>query len=202
MIIVFIAVAPFSSGSTVGQGLMPNSFTAKFEQVYQSALTGRENRSQGTLEYLYPGNIRFEIQRPDALVFTSNSQKSWYYKPPFIEKESGELIIKSSGDMVLNRFFDSLRKGLQSNSDYQVKQESGIYHLTFKEKLAQASGVKEAFLNFKEGKKNKFSQMESIELKKEDGTKVKFILSEIIENPKITVDRFIFTPPPNTKVTE
>ena len=39
---------------------MPSSFAAQFTQIYTSAVSGKEQRGQGSLDYAYPGQIRFQ----------------------------------------------------------------------------------------------------------------------------------------------
>ena len=78
---------------------------------------------QGTIDYKYPGQIRFETNTPSTVIFTSNGVRAWYYRAPFIEGEEGEVTESTAkdGDTIFIKFFDSLKNGLITNDYYEIK---------------------------------------------------------------------------------
>ena len=178
---------------------MPSSFAAQFTQIYTSAVSGKEQRGQGSLDYAYPGQIRFQATDPDPFIFTSNGHKTWYYYPPFIEGESGELSIQNQGNLWLNQFFDLLRDGPKTNNRFTAQAQANQWNLKFKPDTAEKVQALAAVLKFKT-KSKKFLELQEIELTKQDKKKVRFLLEKITPNPALAKNHFEFTAPPNTKV--
>jgi len=178
---------------------MPDAFSAQFTQVYTSAVSGKEQQGQGSLDYAYPGKIKFTATRPDPFVFTSNGQKTWYYYPPFIEGESGELSIQNQGNLWLNQFFDLLRYGPKTNDRFTAQAQGMQWNLKFKPDTAEKVQALAAVLKFK-SKDKKFLELQEIELTKQDQKKVRFILAKISPNPVLAKDYFEFKAPDKTKV--
>lgn len=175
---------------------LPTAFSSKFEQEYVSTLKGKVKKGLGTIDYKYPGQIRFETTTPSPVIFTSNGTKAWYYRAPFIEGEQGEVteMAAKDGATVYIKFFDALKKGLTSNDFYEVKDTT----LTFKPKAKADLGIINAKLSFK-NKSQKFENLDTIELTTTDGknTKIKFV--DLNTSPAFGNDRFNFVTPPNTK---
>lgn len=187
-----------------GAEFLPQSFSAKFEQEYMSILKGTMKKGQGTIDYKYPGNIRFETSTPSQIVFVSNGSKSWYYRAPFIEGEEGEVTESRAKDSnsVYIKFFDSLKNGLSSNGFYDVKNAGdGMHVLIFKAKTAKEFGIKEAVLTFNSEKDKEFSELKKIDLLFPDGKKSTLRFVDLKVNPGQDGQKFNFVAPPKTKKT-
>ena len=180
---------------------LPDSFSAKFTQIYLSAVSGKEQRGQGQLDYAYPGKIKFAADKPDPFIFTSNGQKTWYYYPPFIEGESGELSVQEQGNLWLNQFFDLLRYGPQTNDRYTATAQGLQWLLKFSSSTAKEVQAQQAQLKFKT-KAKQFKELQEIVLLKANGQKVTFILEAMNLAPNLAAGYFDFTPPPKTKIKE
>lgn len=180
---------------------LPSAFSSKFEQEYISTLKGKAKKGQGSIEYKYPGQIRFETTTPSTVIFTSNGVRAWYYRAPFIEGEQGEVTESSAkeGSTTYIKFFDSLKNGLVSNSYYEVKQGEPAT-LIFKPAASKELGIKESRLHFKLNSQ-KFENIEMIELTFTDNKTSKLKFVDLKVSPNFTADRFNFTPPANTKKT-
>lgn len=177
---------------------LPKTFTAKFEQTHKSKIRGKIKRNTGIIEYQFPGKIRFEINKPNKIIFVSNPQKTWYYTAPYIEGMPGELTAKNTGKSGPARFFDILVHGLKDNKFYSMKKIKSGYKLTFKKKTAKETGIKDATLLFKNSSHNKFTELKFIEVLYVEGKKVTTNFQEIKESVKFKTNRFKFTPPPKT----
>jgi len=177
---------------------MPQSFTSRFEQEYISSLKGNVKRGNGTIEYRYPGQIRFETNTPSTVIFVSNGTKAWYYRAPFIEGEQGEVTETSAreGASVYIKFFDVLKKGLSNNDYYDVKDNL----LTFKGKAKADLGIAQARLLFKNNSAQ-FSHLEVIDMTFTDGKNSKIKFTDLKTDVALPTERFNFIPPANTKKT-
>ena len=183
------------------KSFIPNKFSATFEQVYKSALTGKEKRSKGSIDYSYPGSIKLETQKPEILVYVSNNQTTWYYTPPFIEGESGQVSIQQSSKNSLTKFLDLLRKGLKTNKYYSVKKSKKKfeYLVSFKKNAQKDLGIKHATMFFS-SKTVAFENLKKVQMVQVN-KKVKTLeLSEINKSPKFSKTYFEFNIPKNTKI--
>ncbi len=200
--ILFPAAFILLSSTAAFADFLPQSFSSKFEQEYVSTLKGKTKKGNGTIEYKYPGQIRFETNTPSTVIFASNGVKAWYYRAPFIEGEQGEVTESSAkeGATIYIKFFDSLKNGLVSNDYYDVKKGEPAT-IVFKPKAAKELGIKESMLYFKNKGSQKFEELEAINLVFSDGKNSKLKFVDLKVNPSMAADRFNFTPPANTKKT-
>lgn len=182
-------------------GFLPNSFRSNFEQKFTSTITGKEKISTGSIDYAYPGQIRFEIVSPDKTIFVSNGKKSWYYTAPFDPKEKGEVIIQPSNKLLITKFFDYLKNGLENNEIYTVAKEKNEYVLTFNPKAQKELSIERARLevNDKLTSMNKLSDLKQMTLLYKDNKKVKLTFSNLLENVKFEPNYFDYKIPENTK---
>lgn len=179
---------------------IPDSFSASFEQVYKSALTGKEKRSKGTMDYKYPGSIKLVTSSPESLTYVSNEKKTWYYTPAFIESEPGQVTIQEATKNELTKFLDILRKGLLTNKLYKVtKNKKNDYFLNFTKDIAKDLGISKATLVFKNGKAE-FKNLKSVEMALASKKVKRLELSKIVEGPSFGKDHFVFEVPKNTKI--
>lgn len=186
--------------TTFAADFLPKSFSFSFEQRFISKISKKEKISSGNLDYLYPGNIRFEIENPDKVIFVSNNEKSWYYTAPFIEGEEGELTIRSNDKrMVLAKFFDSLQKGLTNNEIYSVESVKEGKKLIFREAAKVDLGIKEAFL-YLDNDKTDFKSISKVLINYSDDRKTTFAVKSLKTELGWNKDHFIFNPPPKTKI--
>lgn len=183
---------------------LPQSFSTRFEQEYKSILKGNMKKGEGSIDYKYPSNIRFETTTPSPVVFVSNGIKSWYYRAPFIAGEEGEVSVSNANEAnsVYIKFFDSLKNGLVSNAFYDVKNAGdGIHVIIFKAKTAKEFGLKEATLIFNSAKDKDFSNLSKIEILFPDGKKSTLKFLELKINPALDSQKFNFVIPPKTRKT-
>ncbi len=181
---------------------VPESFVVDFQQIQKSSLTGSERKSNGVLKYKNPGMLYFHVQSPDEVIFVTNNKKTWYYTAPFIEGEEGELSVQDSHKNVLTSFFSSLSHGLKDNDNYTVADlTSNQVKISFKEKLKNDLNVVSALFQFKASKKE-FSEISSILIEQEDGTKLTLDFKSVQTQVKLENEVFNFKAPPKTKIIE
>ena len=165
-------------------------------------MVGNIKKGQGSIDYKFPSNIRFETSTPSQIIFVSNGKRSWYYRAPFIEGEEGEVTESKAqdGSSVYIKFFDSLKNGLLANPLYDVKNAGdGMHVITFKAKTAKEFGIKEAVLTFNSIKDKDFSQLKKIDLLFLDGKKSTLRFMDLKVNPGFDALKFNFVAPPKTR---
>jgi outer membrane lipoprotein-sorting protein len=162
--------------SSYGSAFLPLKFTAKFTQEYKSVVTGKIKKGNGHFDYQFPGMLRFEMSHPTPLVFITRANQNWYYRPPYIEGERGEVKKDVPGGQTISRFFDALSEGLENNNFYNVKRlGQKKVEINFTKNSAQELGIRNASLVFA-GKKHMFTNLKQIDLNYLDGkeNKIKF----------------------------
>jgi outer membrane lipoprotein-sorting protein len=184
------------------KSFVPGSFSANFEESIISMATGKEKKSFGKIDYKFPGHIRFEITSPNPSTFVSNPQKSWYFVPPFIDGEQGQVTIQKSQKLPLTKFLDSIRNGIEGSKLFTYKYSGKDLTLTFVKTVQKELTLKEVtFHAMKEAKSvQKMSEFEKMTLIYADGRKVNLKFLELKEETTFPAKHFEFTPPPKTKI--
>jgi outer membrane lipoprotein carrier protein len=189
----------FLLGSAGAKEFLPKTFKAKFTQQYKSSLTGKTREGKGIIEYRYPGHIRFETEGKDSLIFVSNPMKTWYYTGPAIAGEPGQMRVENTNNRALSRFFDALKEGLKNNSIYTVEKmsdQSAV--LVFSKKEATELGILKAALKFT--KESTFSEIKAVEITYSDNKVVTMLFDSLELNGNLPIERFVFVPPKETRI--
>jgi outer membrane lipoprotein-sorting protein len=198
----FFIILLLCSSYTWSKNFIPQSFSANFEESIVSMATGKVKKSYGKIEYKFPGHVRFEITSPTPSLFVSNPQMSWYYLPPFVEGEEGQVTIQKTSKLPLTKFFDSLKNGLEGSKlfTYQLLKKS--LNLKFKKEVQKEMTLKEVIFHSNSDPKNitKMNDFEKITLIYVDGRKVDLKFTGFKEDVSLPLTLFEFTPPAKTKV--
>ena len=140
MVFIYALTGPLSFA------FVPKSFSSRYEEKVKS-LSGKEKTSQGKLDYLYPGYLRFEVEKPHPSLFIVNPQKTWLYQPAFIEGEEDQVTIQKTSDLPLLKFFDSMSEGLKKSSLMEPSYEGKDLHLLFTAKGVEEFGLQKIILH-------------------------------------------------------
>jgi outer membrane lipoprotein-sorting protein len=186
--------------STSALAFLPKEFSATFESVYKGQISGKEKRSQGELFYQHPSHMRFEMKAPDPLIFVADGSKSWYYRPPFIEGEAGELRLGDANKLGILKIFDLLGRELKNNQEFKVSEftEGQILDFIKKKKDHDVKNVKLFFA----AKPWTFESLTKIELKFDDGKISSIVFQEKKKLEAIAKEKFTFVAPENTNITK
>jgi outer membrane lipoprotein carrier protein len=184
------------------KNFIPQSFSANFEESIVSMATGKVKKSYGKIEYKFPGHVRFEITSPTPSLFVSNPQMSWYYLPPFVEGEDGQVTIQKTSKLPLTKFFDSLKNGLEGSKLFTYELLKKSLNLKFKKEVQKEMTLKEVIFHSNSDPKNitKMNDFEKITLIYVDGRKVDLKFTGFKEDVSLPLTLFEFTPPAKTKV--
>jgi outer membrane lipoprotein-sorting protein len=201
----FLLFTLLVSFTAMAEDFLPASFSADYEESFKSAATGKEKKSTGKIDYKYPRHIRFEVASPDPSSFVANPKTSWYYTPPFVDGEEGQVVIQRSEDLVLTKFLDSLKNGAKTNAAYTVQFKKAQLVLTFSPALKKDLQMVQAILTAKSGEAAKATNLgafQELELVHSNGRRVKMKFLEF--RPGVTFDdkHFEFRVPRKTKVTQ
>ena len=201
-LLCFSMLSTFSF-SAQAKSFVPESFSASFEESFISAATGKEKKSFGKIDYKYPGNIRFEKVSPDPSTFVSNPQVSWYYMPPFVAGEQGQVTIQKSNKLPLTKFLDSIKNGLEGSKMFAAKYAGTDLHLEFQKDLQKESSLKQVTLHANKDAKLvvKMSEFDKMILEYTDGRKVTLKFIDMKEDVSFDAKHFIFTVPEKTRTT-
>jgi len=198
----FILIASLLSFSSFAKNFVPSTFSANFEESIISLATGKEKKSFGKVDYKFPGNIRFEIVSPNPSLFVANPKQSWYYVPPFIEGEQGQVTIQMSNKLPLTKFLDSIKEGVENSKLFTHQYKGHELLLTFVKTVQKEMTLKQVILKANKEAKTitKLSDFEKLTLIYMDGRKVNLKFIEIKEEISFPANHFEFTPPAKTKV--
>lgn len=185
------------------QSIIPNEFSASFEETLISSVTGKEIKSNGTISYKYPSHLRLEVQEPEPSTVIVNPKRTWIYQPPFIEGEKGQVTVEKKSSWPLLQTFDSLTKSLEGSKEFSHKFSGNKLVISFSKESSSKLGIKEVtFIAQGEAKNVKsFSAFDSMTLMKADGKEQKYKFSNIKVGPT-KVSQYSFDIPKNTKVIE
>ena len=191
------------SFSGLAKNFMPNSFSANFEESFVSVATGKEKKSFGKIDYKFPGHIRFEKTDPDKSSFVSNPEKSWYYVPPFVSGEQGQVTIQKSSNLPLTKFLDSIKSGVEGSKLFTHKYEGKDLVLTFVPTIQKEMTLKEVTLHANKDAKTvvTLKDFEKLTLVYADGRKVNLKFIDLKENVSFPTGHFTFSVPAKTKIT-
>lgn len=187
---------------TYAKSFVPSSFSANFEESIKSLATGKEKKSFGKIDYKFPGHIFYEIISPNPSTFVSNPQKSWYYVPPFVEGEQGQVTIQNSNKLPLTKFLDSIKNGIENSKLFTHKFQGKDLVLTFVKTVQKEVMLKEVILHSMKDAKSvqKLSEFERMTLIYVDGRKVTLKFLDLKEEVSFPAKHFEFSPPAKTKI--
>ncbi|HLW58229.1 MAG TPA: outer membrane lipoprotein carrier protein LolA [Bacteriovoracaceae bacterium] len=183
------------------QSIIPNEFSASFEETLISSVSGKTIKSNGKISYKYPSHLRVEVLEPEPSTVVVSPKKTWIYQPPFIEGEKGQVTIEKKSSWPLLQTFDSLTKSLEGSKEFTHKFSGNKLVISFSKESVEKLGIKEViFIAQGEAKKVKsFSAFDSMTLTKADGKEQSYKFSNIKVGPT-KVSEYTFDIPKNTKV--
>ena len=188
--------------SAFAKSFVPASFSAHFEESFISMATNKEKKSFGNIDYKFPGHVRFEITSPNPSLFVSNPLKSWYYMPPFVAGEQGQVTIQKSNKLPLAKFLDSIKNGFEGSKLFTHKYVGKELILTFVSTVQKDLSLKEVTFHATKDAKlvEKINEFENMTLIYADGKKVNLKFLELKEDVAFPAKHFEFTPPAKTKI--
>ncbi len=179
---------------------MPKAFEAQITQKYLSSLSGKERENSGNLKYQSPNLLHLNMEGKNPFILVINSDRSWYYVPPFIEGERGEVTIEESKESLPFQFLNILVHGLKNNDLYSVEGKGEEYFLKIQSSKQKTFGLSQITLKFNKDSEKVFKNILSMELLHLDKRKVEIRLSNIKDQPKFSSDEFVFKVPGNTNI--
>ncbi len=196
ILISILSLGTFSSFA----GLIPQSFSARYENSWQSAIGGTK-KQEGTLDYKYPSNVRLDVKSEPKLTLVTNKTTTWYYQPAFNPKEESQVSIQKSSSHPVIKFLDSMKDGFENSKYFSSKANANDMTLTFNEAGKKEFSFQEVVLHANKAFKDvTLKDIESIDLKDANGKVQKLRFLELKEGATFPSSHFIFNIPPKTKV--
>lgn len=168
---------------------------AEFTQVSHVQMTGAKKESSGMIMLTHPNKFRWETLKPDKNLLVTDGKKFWFYTPPFVEGERGQVIEKKTAE-VQSEMANLLLSGAFSKvKDVTIEQISETKY-KLHPKLGVAGTVKVAEIEINPKK----SLIENVRLEHDGGNKVEIKLAKIKLGEKMDEGFFRFVTPPGTDV--
>lgn len=188
--------------ATPAKGLVPNSFSTNFEETTKSLVSGKDKKSYGKIDYKFPSQIRYEVTSPNPATFVTNGKKSWYYTPPFVQGEQGEVKVMNSSHLPFAKFLDSMNGGLEKSKHFTHQFKGNDLILTFNKDSQKDTGLVEVqFHAAKDAKKvQSIKEFENVTLVRTDKQIVNLKFIEFKDDTTLPGNHFVFNIPPRTKV--
>ncbi len=180
-------------------GLIPQSFSARYENSWQSAIGGTK-KQEGTLDYKYPSNVRLDVKSEPKTTLVTNKNTTWYYQPAFNPKEESQVSIQKSSSHPVIKFLDSMKDGLENSKFFTSKITGNDMTLTFNEAGKKEFSFQEVILHANKAFKDiTLKDIDSIEMKDANGKLQKLRFLELKEGVSFPASHFVFEIPPKTK---
>lgn len=186
------------NGMRVKNTFLPKTFEAGFVKEEKNVLSGKIMKSEGKINYQYPGRIRMESTGKDKTVFVSNPFETFLYVPSDFEGVPSELTVNKTKNVPISKFFDSLEKGLKSNKLYKVKARKKYVAFTFTKSGVMQMKILSAKLYF--DAKKEFSHLKKVEITLDNNKNMLFSFNHIKVNRTFSKSTFVFKAPANTRV--
>ena len=180
---------------------IPKAFEAKFLEVDSQSLRG-EKRYPVLMKYKFKGHIYYEIQKEDAQsLYVCNPTTTWFYKPPFIKGEPGELSVGKSNKYCYSKIFDTLSSANPGFKLFKRTSQGKVATYVFSKEVQKQMGMTKVVLEFKEQARPAvdFASLLKLSLYKSGSDRpVVLELKQLEKEPKFNSKTFHFTPPKNT----
>lgn len=178
---------------------MSRNLSAEFKQQIKSKLSGRTIESELKMDYSYPGKFSVKANGKNNFIFVSNGTTSWYYRPPFIRGELGEVTIREVSHLKFLRVFDALYKGAKTEGYFSVKKSEKRREFVFTEKIQKEIGTQKViFLSDK--KINTIFDAKKINIYKAKNSITTLIVEKIKKVSSFSKNHFEFKVPKKTKI--
>jgi outer membrane lipoprotein-sorting protein len=174
---------------------IPSSFTANFKKTVASAV--RASTSKGKLAYQYPGKIKFVTE---STTVVSNGNKFWYYRPPNVKTEKGNLKITSSSRIKASGMFDALNSK-NSKEFKKVKKGDNLTYILNK-KAINKYGIRKLEFIDKSKKFTSISKCQKMIVHMINKKIETYELSDFKNKVKFKSSEFQFAAPENTDIQE
>lgn len=170
------------------------TLSANFQQTTDSITLAKKKKSFGKIFFKRPSKVRWETQKPDASLFISNGQQSWFYTPPFEEGEKGQVIEKKSSE-VQSQLASALLAGSFSVAKQMKIQKKTESQFVLIPKSGTAGTVTKATLDIDPTQK----LIKKVTLDHKGGNQTEITLDQIQLAIPLSDDLFNFKIPPNTE---
>jgi outer membrane lipoprotein-sorting protein len=182
------------------EDFIPNSFSVDYVKRYTSLTTKKESTERGLFQYLFPGYLRLESNIDTQTIVTINHETTWYYQGAMKgSKEPGQVEVHKSQSLPIIKAMDSIKKGLDTSTDFTKKNIGFDITLTAKPDFAEESNIKEIHFKARKNSIKTLKDVKSFITIEVDGKTTSYEFDDFKEK-KYTKNHFIFLIPKNTKV--
>ncbi|MBI3558672.1 MAG: outer membrane lipoprotein chaperone LolA [Deltaproteobacteria bacterium] len=171
------------------------TLTAEFTQKQTNTTLGTTKETSGRIFIKRPNMFLWQTTLPESetSLLVGNDKKVWFYKPPFREGESGQVLIRKAADVQSQLAIDLLAGHADIRKEFTYKDlKEGHFELI---PLKPAGDIDHLEL-FLEKSTNLVYMLVLFTL---TGNRTELTLKHVVLNPQLSDKMFTFTPPPKTE---
>ena len=191
-IVIFIILSFQLNASELTQYLNNlKTFQASFTQSVFSPNNKEKQKSSGLIAVKSPDKFYLEYKEPYRLIYVADGKKLWSY-----DEDLEQVIVKPQGDLLINSPAMLLGNPKDLTRSYKIE-KAGItegwlwFELTPKSENNNFETVSLAFVD---------GELKAMEMSDNFGQVTRLKFSKILKNPKLSKNRFKFTPPKGVDV--
>ena len=168
-----------------------HTFQANFSQNVFSSNNTEKQKSKGLIVVKSPNNFYLKYNEPYNLTYVADGKKLWSY-----DEDLEQVVVKEQGDLLINTPAMLLGNPKDLTKSYRIE-KTGItegwlwFKLTPKKENTNFETVSLAFENDK---------LKAMEMRDNFGQTTRLEFNNVIKNPTLAKNRFIFTPPKGVDV--
>ena len=168
-----------------------NTFQAEFTQVVFTANNNEKQKSKGSIAVKSPDNFYLEYNKPYKLIYVADGKKLWSY-----DEDLEQVVVKAQGTLLADTPAMLLGNPKDLTKSYRID-KAGItdgwlwFELTPKKVDSNFETVSLAFEN---------EQLIAMEMRDNFGQITRLEFNNVVKNPILAANKFIFTPPKGVDV--
>jgi len=168
-----------------------NTFQAEFTQVVFTANNNEKQKSKGSIAVKSPDNFYLEYNKPYKLIYVADGKKLWSY-----DEDLEQVVVKAQGTLLADTPAMLLGNPKDLTKSYRIE-KAGItdgwlwFELTPKKVDSNFETVSLAFEN---------EQLIAMEMRDNFGQITRLEFNNVVKNPILAANKFIFTPPKGVDV--
>lgn len=167
------------------------TFKAQFNQTVFSSNNSEKQKSKGLIVVKSPDKFYLEYNHPYKLLYVADSKKLWSY-----DEDLEQVVVKTQGDLLINTPAMLLGNPKDLTNSYRIENMGTTngwlwFELTPKKENSNFETVSLAFAN---------GSIKAMEMRDSFGQTTRLEFSEVVKNPVLVSNQFIFTPPKGVDV--
>ena len=168
-----------------------HTFKAQFRQTVFTGDNVQKQQSLGMIVVKSPANFYLKYTSPYNLVYVADGKKLWSY-----DEDLEQVVVKEQGNLLINTPAMLLGNPKDLTKSYKIEKTGMInewlwFELTPKQENSNFETVSLAFVN---------KELIAMEMRDNFGQITRLEFKDVLKNPVLVSNQFIFTPPKGVDV--